>query len=146
MSVLFSALILTQKFAIKKNSKMILRNRATGRPFISSNPRAKSLEEMLVLRLRSLAMQKRLDPITDYVNCKITFYFPRSVYFTKKGEISKLLPDLSNLFESVTDSLQKAQILENDRLISGFDGSRRMISKDNNYYLQIEITKLEQII
>ena len=140
--VLFSALITSSRFAIKKNSKQIYRNKATGRSFIASNPKAKSLEEALVLKLTSLRMQKRLEPITELVNCRLVFYFPESIYYTKRGEMSKILPDLSNLFEAVTDSLQKSKVLDNDRLIAGFDGSRRAISKDNNYYLAIEITLL----
>lgn len=142
MTVLFEAQILSQAFAIKKNSKQIYRNKHTGRSFIASNPRAKSLEQALVLKLTSLRMQKRLDPITDLVNCELIFYFPKTVYFTKKNEMSKKLPDLSNLFEAVTDSLQAAKILDNDRLIAGFDGSRRGISPDNNYYLSIKLTPL----
>ncbi len=139
---LFQALILVQKFAIKKNSKQIYRNKATGKTFIGSNHRAKSLEESLVIKLSSLRMQKRLEPITEPINCQLVFYFPESVYYTKKGDVSKVLPDLSNLFESVTDSLQKSKIIDNDRIIGGFDGSRRAISKDNNYHLAIVLSTL----
>jgi len=44
---------------------------------------------------------------------------------------TKRLPDLSNLYQLGEDALEKSGILENDRLISGHDGSRRFHDKEN---------------
>ena len=72
---------------------------------------------------------------------KITFLFPETKFFTKKGLRNKKIPDISNLYELVQDVLQKVEILEDDNLVESHDGSRRTPIKGEKYWLEIEITK-----
>lgn len=139
--VLFSCKIEVTKHGIKKNSKMIAFNRATGRRFIASNHKAKFLENALIHRLTIEKFKARMDTIECDVNAKITFYYPKSVYFAKAGHRSNKVGDLSNLYQNVEDSLQKAGIIKNDALIIGHDGSRLVPVDDTRYFLEIVITK-----
>ena len=84
------------------------------------------------------------EPIDLFINAKIVFYFPKDVFYTKKGIVSGKLPDLSNLYSIVEDSLQFVGILKNDRLIRQHNGSDRLPSKDDKYSLSITLTKAEQ--
>lgn len=47
--------------------------------------------------------------------------------------------DLTNLMEIVSDSLQKAQIIEDDRFIQSVDGSRKTLS--DKTYLEVYVLK-----
>jgi Holliday junction resolvase RusA-like endonuclease len=140
--VLFNTTLRVDKFAIKKNSKQIFMNKKTGNRFIASNHKAKHLEDMLTHLLIKERLKQRLDTYTGWCNAKLVFHFPATVFNTKKGTFSHRVGDLSNLFEAVTDSLQKAQIIENDRMIFSFNGSHRTVSSDSFYWLSIELTEL----
>lgn len=142
MSVLFKCKIQVPKHGIKKNSKMILRNKRTRKPFIASNYQAKALENILINKLRIEKLKQKIDTITIDVNAKFTFYFPESVYFTKKGQRSKNLADISNLYEIVQDALQESGIIFDDNQICSHDGSRRQPIDDNNHWLEVELTSL----
>lgn len=146
MKPLFECIIEVPKHGIKKNSKQIFRNNLTGRRFIASNSKAQYLEKYLNSKLLTEKLKKRIDTITCDVNAQYTFIFPYSVYFTKKEKRSNKIGDLSNLFEMVSDSLQKVGILENDSLICGFDGSRRLPTMENKFYLRIVLTELKDAL
>lgn len=137
---MFKCKVLVQRHSSKKNEKEP--RRRGNKTFIGKSDRAKQAEDWLILKLRSEKLKQRIDTITDDLNAKFTFYFPESVYYTKKGDRSKKLPDISNLYELPQDVMQKIQIIENDTQICGHDGSRRAVSHDNNYYLEIELTKV----
>lgn len=137
---MFKCKVLVQRHSSKKNEKVT--RRRGNKTFIGKSDRAKQAEDWLILKLRSEKLKQRIDTITDDLNAKFTFYFPESVYYTKKGDRSKKLPDLSNLLELPQDVMQKIQIIENDTQICSHDGSRRAVSHDNNYYLEIELTKV----
>lgn len=141
--VLFKIKTQVPNHAIKKNNKQIAYNKSNGRRFIISSNKAQAYEKWLTLKLKSLKMQKNLETIDQLVNVSFKFSFPKSVYYTKKNEISKRLPDMSNLYQAPEDALQKAGILENDYLIGSHDDSRRTISDDNNYYLEIIISDFQ---
>lgn len=64
--------------------------------------------------------------ITRPVWAIFLFHFARSKYFTKKREVNKKLPDLSNLYELPQDCLEAAGVIENDHLIWSHDLSRRI--------------------
>jgi Holliday junction resolvase RusA-like endonuclease len=138
--VLFKCKILVPKHGIKKNNKQLFKNKKTGKMFIASSNSAKQAENILTDKLNIQRLKNRLDTITCEINAQYVFYFPNSVYFTKKGEKSKRLPDLSNLFETVSDALQKAKVIENDILIESFNGSHREPINDNNHWLEIVLT------
>lgn len=50
----------------------------------------------------------------------------RCTFFGAWAEDSGNLPDLSNLYQMPEDLLQYAGVIEDDRLIAGHDGSRRV--------------------
>ena len=140
MDTLFKCIIELPKFPIKKNSKQIFKNRATGNNFIGSNSKAQYLMNYLNAQLMKEKLKNRIDTIEDEINVEMVFGFPHSVYFTKQGKRSNKVGDLSNLFEAVSDGLQKVGIISNDANINGFNGSKR-IPVDDNYILKIVITK-----
>lgn len=141
MKILFKAKFPVPGHGIKKNNKQIAMNRRTGQRFIRTNDKAKFLEEWLIKKLIAEKLKQRLDTITTPINAKFIFYFPKTQYFTKKNERSKKLPDLSNLYETIQDALQKANVIENDTLIDSHDGSRREPIDDVTAWLEIEITE-----
>lgn len=76
-------------------------------------------------------------PIKVPMNAKILFIFSRQEYFTKKMVRSKTLGDLSNLYEVVQDALEKAGIIENDRLIYSHDGSQIMFGPTTKLVIEL---------
>lgn len=137
---MFKCTLLVQRHSSKKNEKKI--RRCGNKSFIGKSDRAKTAEDWLILKLRAEKFKQRIDTITDDLNARFIFYFPKSVFYTKKGDRSKKIPDQSNLYELPQDVMEKVKIIENDTQICSHDGSRRMVSKDNNYYLEIELTKI----
>jgi len=140
MDILFKCILELPKFAIKKNSKQIFKRRDTGQRFIGSNSKAQYLMDYLNAQLMKEKLKNRIDTIEDEINVEMVFGFPSSVYFTKQGKRSNKVGDLSNLFEAVSDGLQKVGIISNDANINGFNGSKR-IPVDEKYILKIVITK-----
>jgi Holliday junction resolvase RusA-like endonuclease len=139
----FKAIIELPKFPIKKNSKAIFRNRATGRPFIASNSKAQNLMNILNAELLKAKMMNKDFKTIDYdVNVSFQFYVPQKIYYTKQGKRSNKVGDLSNLVESPQDALQKVGILANDSLINGLDGSFRAAIDSDVHKLKIIITRL----
>lgn len=130
---------------IKKNSKQIAVNRKTGARFIRSNDRAKFAQDWLVKKLTTERLKQGIDTITCDTNIKFIFHIPESLYYTKQGIRSKKVADLSNLYETPQDALQKALIIENDSQVESHDGSRRVPIKDNTAWLEIEIADVSKL-
>lgn len=103
--------------------------------------KAKHAENELMTRLQIQKLKSRIDTITCDVNVRFIFYFPSSLYYTKKGARNKKLPDLSNLYELPQDVMQKLEILENDTQVVSHDGSRRVAVQGSRYFLFIELTR-----
>lgn len=140
--ILFKCLIKVNRHGIKKNSKQIFVNKKTGSRFIASSNNSKVSECWLMARLHIEKIKQKIDqPIDCDLNATFKFYFPKSVYFTKKGPRSKTLSDLSNLYELPQDCLQKSGIILNDTLICSHDGSRRLPIDGPDYYLEIILSK-----
>ena len=120
-------------------------NKRTGRPFISKSDEASKIENELLMKLRLEKFKQKIDqPITCDLQAKIIFYYPETVFWTKKHERNKKLGDLDNLLSLPIDCLQKAGIIANDSQICSFDGSRRVpLPEKTQYYLDIELIKLE---
>ena len=140
--VLFSCKIQVPKHGIKKNSKEIRMNFKTKQRFIGSNNRVLNTQKYLLTKLQIEKLKKRLDCISCDINIAMIFYFPKTVFYTKKNDRSKLIADLSNLYQLVEDCLQKIKIIENDSLICSHDGSARKPIDDNNHWLEIIISKI----
>jgi Holliday junction resolvase RusA-like endonuclease len=143
--IIFYCKIQISRHSSKKNEKRPMFNKGSNRFFIGKTSKAKYVENELIHRLQIEKLKTRIDlPITCDINAKLTFYFPESVYFTKKGDRSKKLPDLSNLYELPQDCLQKVGIIQNDTQIVSHDGSRRKPLSGNNYVLEIELSHVEE--
>jgi Holliday junction resolvase RusA-like endonuclease len=138
----FKAIIELPRFPIKKNSKAIFRNRATGRPFIASNSKAQNLMNILNAELLKAKMMNKCGLIDYDVNVAMEFYFPAKTYWTKQGKRSNKVGDISNLYQSIEDGLQKVGILANDSLICSHNGSFRAAIDSDVYKLKIIITRL----
>ena len=142
MEILFRAYFKVTRHAASKNEKKIRYNRRNGKSFIGKSDEAIAAEEWMLRVLQIEKIKKRIETITCDVNLKAIFYIPKTVFYTNKGERKKTLIDLSNGYELVQDCLQKTGIIENDTLICGHDGSRRMAIDGNEYYLEIELGKM----
>lgn len=139
--ILFSCRIKVDKHGSKKNNKRIFQNRKTGARFVGSESKTKVLENKLIHCLTVERFKKRIDLIECDINAQIVFHFPESVYFTKAGHRSNKVGDISNLYQSVEDALQKAGIIRNDSQICAHDGSRRFATTGTEYFLEIVLCR-----
>lgn len=139
---LFKCIIELDKFPIKKNNKAIFRNKSTGQPFISSNSKAQNLMNILNAKLLQEKIRAGIDTITCDVNVSMQFYYGEKHFYTKQGKRSNKVADLSNLYQSVEDGLQKVGIIANDSLICSHDGSFRAAIPEG-HKIKIVITKIE---
>ena len=111
----------------KKNSQQILKNKRTGKYFISQSDLYKIFEYQCGLFIGHLKTK------IDYpVNIKCIFYVP-----------DKRKRDLTNLENAIADILVKYEVLidDNYNIIAGWDGSR-IIYQKNREEIIIEITKI----
>lgn len=143
-TLIFKCKVYVKHHTVKKNNRPIFRNKATNKVFLGKSTKLKEAENNLIAELRRAWFNSPdlpKTPIAYPVNVKMIFFFNEQEFFTKKGKVSKHIPDLSNLYQLVEDCLEKASILENDFYISGHDGSRRSPTLDQSY-LEIEITPI----
>ena len=117
----------------KKNGRPIFRSgRGQGRAFIGKSDKLRTMESLLRDQFASQGRMLGLEGALPGPYHAI-YHF----HFSKKHNRTRLLSDLSNLLEIVSDSLEKADIIDNDRFIESFDGSRKIKSEE---------TKLEVFI
>ena len=116
MAILYEAVIPLNP-RTKKNSQQIMINRKTGRPFVMQSSKYKEYEKNCGYFLKKLP-----KPICEPVNVKCVFY-----------RETRIRCDLSNLLEAAMDILVEYGVLADDNfnIITGFDGSRVYIDKDN---------------
>lgn len=125
--VLFHAYIPLASHCVKKNSRPIFRNQKTGRVFLGKSPALHSAEETIVTHFKSIKNRCHLlEPIKDPVWMMALFKFSHEQFYTKKGLISKNLPDQSNLYQLPEDCLQQAGVIVDDGQIYSHDWSRRL--------------------
>ncbi len=77
-------------------------------------------------------------PIAHPIGIEALFYLAP----TKAGSMRLDCPDLSNLLEALADMLQEAGIIQDDRLIEDWDGSRRVLGEPR---VEVFITILKEI-
>lgn len=142
--ILFKARFQVQRHGSKKNQKKIYRNKRTGRMFIGSEIKTKALENSLVNKLIQEKRQNGLETINCDIHVKLLFYFPRSTYLTAKGARAQRLGDIDNLISSVLDPLTKSSVIKDDSFICSLDGSRRLMSEDEHFWLVIEISTFNE--
>ncbi len=93
----------------KKNSLRIARNRKTGKPFVMQSSQHNDWAKDAV---RQLKAQWTAPPIDYLVNMSCVVYRK-----TAAG-------DLLNFLSAVSDALEAAGVVKNDRLVVGLDGCR----------------------
>ncbi len=135
--MLFQCKLKVTKHFSQKNSKRIFNNR------LVQDPKVKAHKDALIRQLQAQKLKQRIETITVPINLEVQFYYPQSVFYTKKGTINKKLIDLTNSIQGIEDSLQTAGIIEDDNLVFALNGSTRHPSPDNDYYLTICITEYE---
>lgn len=102
--------------ATKKNSPRIVRNRRTGKPFLLPSKAATTWQTKAAWWLKS--QWQGLPPIDFGVHVRALFYRQRNV------------GDLCNYIAITADALEEAQVLQNDRLILSWDGSRLGLDRE----------------
>lgn len=116
------------KHVSKKNGRKIFVNRATGRLFPSKGKDLRSAENSLQIAFKSQMQAFNITyPIDERIWAIYFFHFETDSFFTKKGQISRKLPDLSNLLELPSDCLTQSGVISDDTLIDSFDLSRRLV-------------------
>lgn len=132
--VLFQCAFDVSKHFSQKNTKRIFRNRLIQDPK-EQHHKNYLIQKLIIARLKN----KLIEPISCDINLSITFVFPKTVYFTKKGLRNKKIPDLSNLIQGPEDALAKASIIVDDTQVIGLDNCQRIAGEA--YRLIITITK-----
>jgi len=105
------------KPVILKNAKQIAFNRRTGRRFIISSARVEAYQHKATAELCD-QIHFGFEPITGSINLKMLFY--------GAWKEDTAIPDQSNLYQMPEDLLEAAGIIENDNLVDGHDGSKRI--------------------
>lgn len=108
---------------VKKNRMQIVTNPKIARPFLVPNQKYKKWRSHAVQQLKS---EWRDVPLSDFLHVRALFFLPNARRV-----------DLSNLLEAPADALEEAGVIENDYFISSWDGSRRMLDRNNP---RIELT------
>lgn len=122
---IFFCRVEVQRHLIKKNSRQIMFNKRTNRPFLGKNNRARQFEDHLIAQMIKAKLDFKLfEPISSPIQACFRFYF--SDFYTKQGKQRATLPDMSNLYQGPEDALQAAGVITNDTIIENHDGSRRL--------------------
>ena len=115
----------------KKSTHKSKWSRKHKRFIIASSQEYLQWEEAAVLQLLNQKNQMGLDTITEPVWCVFKIY-----------RYGNAQVDLSNLYQSLEDALEKATVLKKDFLISSHDGSRRFLGVPrDSERAEIEIKK-----
>ena len=116
---------------IKKNSRRHFF--AGGRPVSAPSKRYEVWKQTAIAHIKQrIAHHGAFRTIDFPVILKCTF-----CYENRKNE-----QDLSNAYQGVEDILQELKLIENDKLIYGHDGSRKIFGGENKTI--IEIFRMEE--
>jgi len=133
--LIFHSKYTVDKHVVKKNNRPIF---TRGRkPFIGKSDKLISQEKMLMWSFRCAASQ--LEVQSGYEGPVHAIYH---FHFGPAESRSYKLTDLSNLFEIVSDSLEAAEVIKNDKQIQSFDGSRKYRSKTT--FLEVFLLKFNE--
>ena len=102
-------IILKGRPITKKNSQRIVLAK-NGRRFVIQSKQYLTYENDCLWQIKA---EYRGETITGQINLQALYYMP-----------TKARPDLLNLEQATADILQKAKLIENDKNIVSFDGSR----------------------
>lgn len=123
--ILFECVIEGRPGILKNGKKLV---RAGGRIFPVSSDKYKAFEAKAYLIIKAAKSQ---PTINFPVNVCMKFFFKNYAHEM----------DLSNCYQGIEDILQKALVIENDKLIYGHDGSRKIFGAMNER-IEISITRL----
>jgi Holliday junction resolvase RusA-like endonuclease len=141
--ILFRCRIEVPKHISKKNQKRVAYNRNTKKPFIMQESKSKFIMEQIERKLRIERFKSKITtPIDCDINAQIILIYPKSVYFTKAGQRSSKVLDLSNACQTYEDVLESSAIILNDRIICGLNGSTRTFTDEPKYLVEIVLTKI----
>lgn len=120
-------IILKGRPITKKNHQQILTNRKTGKPFISQSKQYLAYEAACLWQLKLC----RERYINSFSVCA-WYWLPN-----RQG-----WPDLNGLQQATADILEKAGIIDNDKNIIHWDGSRIMGVDKDNPRVEIDIVQI----
>ncbi len=112
----------------KKNSQRIVRPKGGGSPFIIQGKPHDAWSKTAILQLRAQAGGAAAAAAP--MNLRARIYRER-----RTG-------DLGNFLAAVCDALERAGVVENDKWILGFDGSRLLVDR-HIPRVELELTPLE---
>lgn len=112
----------------KKNSQQISINRRTGRRFVRPSKAYTEYEEACLWQLKTYRGPKFTGP----VEVKALYYMPNR----------RSWPDLIGLLQATSDILESAGIIQDDKLIVSYDGSRIVGIDKQNPRAEITITEV----
>ena len=115
-------LVLEGRPITKKNSQIPIITK-TGKRFIIQSKQYRQYEEDC---LRQLDFLYHGQPLTGRIHLEAYYHMPT---------LAK--PDLLNLLAATSDILEKAKVIENDKLIYSVDGSRVMEKDKDNPRVEI---------
>jgi Holliday junction resolvase RusA-like endonuclease len=120
-------IVLTGRPITKKNHQTIARNRRTGRPYVLQSERYRQYEQDCLWQLKT-CQERFAGP----VRMKCLYWMP-----------DRRKPDLLGLLQATADILEEAGVIDNDRNVVSFDGSRIMGVDKQNPRVEIEIEGVE---
>lgn len=121
-------IILKGRPITKKNHQTIARNRRTGRPYVLQSERYRQYEQDCLWQLKA-CQTKFAEP----VRMKCLYWMPDR----------RSSPDLLGLLQATADILEEAGVIDNDRNVTSFDGSRIAGVDKQNPRVEIEIEGVE---
>ena len=132
-------LTLTGRPITKKNSQIPIRTKS-GKFFIIQSKQYREYEKNCLIQIKeqfpwqiSTALHPGI-PVTGKVSLKALYYMP-----------DRRLPDLLNLLQATANIVEKAGVIENDKDIVSFDGSRIMGVDKENPRVEIYIEEMMEV-
>jgi len=125
----------------KKNSQRIVLAK-NGKRFLIQSKQYLTYENDCLWQIKEqltiLSLQKRIPkpvlfPIMGGISLQVLYYMP-----------TRRRPDLLNLLQATADILEKARVIDNDRNIISFDGSRIIGIDRINPRTEIEIEEINE--
>jgi Holliday junction resolvase RusA-like endonuclease len=125
----FEKIVIPGRPYTKKNSQQIYRNKYTGKPKIAQSDQYQNYETICLWYLK-----KYKEKFTGLIEITALYWMPNKQSW----------PDLLGLEQATADILQKAGIINNDRNILNWDGSRIAGIDKENPRVEIQIREVEK--
>lgn len=142
--LVFSSTLRVTGFGMLKNRKRIFTNKRTGASFLGTEQKHKNYQNELLAKLIKARPADFVCNSASMLRIQFKFAYPRHKIVTKKNALNRKCGDLSNLYQMPEDCLQRAEIISDDVYIVSHAGSKRVISPDENYYIEIKVFEIEE--